>query len=133
MIESIISISGAARTSGIKSAERATESVTEESTRPAANRDEYVPSEEREPLGLYRVSPDEPKPDETESDKVTANTDAVDREIKSLKDKERVLTQKLRTANEVKAEDIRRQLEQIRAELSLKSSDQYRRQNAVFS
>lgn len=64
---------------------------------------------------------------------VTANTDKVDREIKNLRNKAQTLTQKLRSADENTAADIRRELEQVNAELAQNDNDEYRRQNAVFT
>lgn len=105
-----------------------------------ANRDEYVPSENREPIGLYSVEPDENGEPRISFDKgnepveqTTANTDNVDREIKGLREKAQSLQQKLRSADENSAADIQRQLEQVTAELAQKDNDQYRRQNAVFT
>lgn len=103
------------------------------------NVDEYVPGGETEPIGLYKISADEdggkkidfdsPEREET----CTANTDAVDGEIKSLKEKQQALTRRLKTASESELENIQRQLDQVERELSLKDNDTYRRENTVFS
>lgn len=105
-----------------------------------ANRDEYIPSEDKEPIGLYSVESDENGEPRISFDKgnepvgqTTANTDNVDREIKRLREKAQSLQQKLRSADENSAADIQRQLEQVTAELAQKDNDQYRRQNAVFT
>lgn len=102
------------------------------------NVDEYVPSEEKEPIGLYEVSSDDqgdksvkfyaPKTEQT-----TANTDSVDREIKSLKEKQTALQRQLKTAAPEEAEALQKQLEQISAELVLKDNDNYRKANTIFS
>lgn len=115
------------------------------------NRDEYVTSKEKEPIGLYNVSQDEDggrrvsydapdnssekeqAPAENGDETVTANTDKVDREIKELREKSQTLTEKLRSADPEKADEIRRELDAVSRELSQKDNDQYRRQNTVFS
>lgn len=103
------------------------------------NVDEYVPGTETEPIGLYKISADgdggkkidfdSPEREET----CTANTDAVDGEIKSLKEKQQALTRRLKTASDSELENIQRQLDQVERELSLKDNDTYRRENTVFS
>ncbi len=106
-------------------------------------RDEYVPSEEDEDIGLYtpaedkKASPDKDGKEEDEtaekSEVTTCNTDRVDGEIKRLKEKREQLEQKLRSADGENAERIRKQLESVSAELALKDNDTYRRQNADFA
>lgn len=125
----------------------------EEKTEPdkVENRDEYVSSEEKEPIGLYNVSPDEDgnkrisydapdkpseksqAPDDEDGETVTANTDKVDNEIKALREKSQALAEKLRSADPESAEKIQRELDAISRELLQKDNDQYRRQNTVFS
>ena len=64
----------------------------------------------------------------------TTNTDKVDREIEKLKKKREQLEQRLRTTTDPdKAEDLKRQLAQIKNELRQKDNDAYRRQHAVIS
>ncbi len=101
------------------------------------NVDEYVPSEEKEPIGLYEVSTDEQgdksvKFDAPKTEQTTANTDNVDRELKSLKEKQTALKRQLKTASSDEAAQLQKQLEQVNAELALKDNDNYRRANAVF-
>lgn len=108
------------------------------------NVDEYVPSEEKEPIGLYEVAQDElgnpsvkfdsPKDEATpKTEQTTANTDNVDREIKSLKEKQTALQRQLKTASPEEAEALQKQLKQISAELALKDNDNYRKANTIFS
>lgn len=144
MIENILSVNSAEtaqKVGGVKPAESSSDIDAKEPEKVSENRDEYVPGEEKEPIGLYNVAPDEngeprisfDKADEPEKETVTANTDKVDREIKNLRDKAQTLRQKLRSADESTAADIQRELEQVTAELAQKDNDEYRRQNAVFS
>lgn len=152
MIENILSVNSIDTTqkiSSVKSPERSLVLDANEPEKAAENRDEYVPSEEKEPIGLYSVAPDEngeprisfdkaedksdDNADEPEKEVVTANTDKVDREIKDLRDKAKILGQKLRSADENTAADIQRQLEQVTAELAQKDNDEYRRQHTVFT
>ena len=106
------------------------------------NRDEYIPAEEDKAIGLYRPTEDEngmpyidyDAPEKKESTgKCTANTDRVDREIKELKEKAEQLNRQLRTASEDRRDEIEKQLEEVKRQLSLKDNDSYRRENAVFS
>ena len=116
------------------------------------NRDEYVSSEAKEPIGLYSVSQDEEgsrrvlydDPGETPekgkySDEVdnketmTANTDRVDNEIKKLRERSLLLAEKLRSADPESADKIRREMDAVSRELAQKDNDQYRRRNTVFS
>lgn len=152
MIENILSVNSvdtAQKAGSVKSAERSSNIDVKEPEKASENRDEYVPSDEKEPIGLYSVSPDENgdpqisfdkaddksagSADEPEKETVTANTDKVDREIKNLRNKEQNLRQKLRSADEGTAADIQRELEQVTAELAQKDNDEYRRQNTVFT
>ncbi len=118
------------------------------------NADKYAPAEEKEPIGIYKVSSDEagtkmvdfdaPKQErdysEPEnsgnneiSESCTGNTDAVDREIKLLKEKQQILAAKLRGADESEAVHIQKQLDSITNELSLKDNESYRREHTIFS
>lgn len=94
-------------------------------------RDEYIPSEEDEDIGLYK--PPEEDASEEKSESCTCNTDRVDGEIKRLKEKQEQLEQKLRSAEGENAERIKKQLESVSAELAMKDNDTYRRQNSVFT
>lgn len=152
MIDNILSVNSIGTTqkiSSLKSTERSSELDAKEPEKAAENRDEYVPGGEKEPIGLYSVVPDEngepqisfdkaedksaDHGSEPEKETVTANTDKVDREIKNLRDKAQMLSQKLRSADEGTAADIQRELEQVNAELAQKDSDEYRRQHTVFT
>ncbi len=144
MIENNLSVNPVRQIDSVKRTGPASKPEEKENEKIPGNRDEYVPSEEKEPIGLYSVSPDENgdphvssdeknSSDNSEGDTITANTDKVDREIKALRDKEQALRQKLRSADERTEEDIRRELEQVSAELAQKDNDEYRRQNTVFT
>lgn len=124
----------------------------------AAKRDEYVPSEKDEPIGLYSMeqdengdpeikfddpnktdksdkSPnaDEPEKEKSESEECTCNTDKVDRELKRLREKAERLEQQLRSANDEEAAKLQKQLAAVQSELSQKDNDSYRRSRAEFS
>ncbi len=145
MIENNLSISSVRQANSVKSTEPAPKAENKEIETIPENRDEYVPSEEKQPIGLYsvshdddgnpRVSSDDEKSnsDYSGNDTITANTDKVDRELKALREKEQALRQKLRSADESTADDIRREFEKVTAELAQKDNDEYRRSNAVFT
>ncbi len=145
MIENSFSVNSVRQIDSVDPAEHAPKTKEKEPEKISENRDEYIPGEEKEPIGLYSVSPDEDgnprvslddgkrKSDNPESDTITANTDKVDHEIKALRDKEQDLMKKLQHADGRTAENIRRELEKVTAELAQKDNDNYRRQNAVFS
>ncbi len=145
MIENNLSVNSVSQIDSVKRTEPASKPEEKEGAKIPENHDEYVPSEEKEPIGLYSVSPDEDgasrvsldyeksKSDDPQGDTITANTDKVDREIKALRDKEQALRQRLRSADERAAENIARELEKVSAELAQKDKDEYRRQNAVFT
>lgn len=152
MIENILSVNSADTTQkigGVKNAERPSDISEKEPEKAAENRDEYIPSEEKESIGLYSVAPDEngepqisfdkvedksaDNGNESEKETVTANTDKVDREIKNLRNKAQMLSRKLSSADESTAADIQRELEQVNAELAQKDNDEYRRQHTVFT
>ncbi len=118
------------------------------------NIDEYVPAEEKESIGIYKVTSDEIGNKTVEFDSLkresddselkssddndipescTGNTDAVDREIKLLKEKQQILASKLRNADESETAHIQKQLDSIAHELSLKDNDSYRKEHTVFS
>ncbi len=110
--------------------------------------DEYISSEKADvkPSGLYRVGQDEegkkkvffddPKKPEAE-EKVTGNTDKVDREIEKLKEKKQNLEEQIKKAetsgDEEKVKELEKKLEQVKSELSQKDNEMYRRQHTVFS
>ena len=113
-------------------------------------RDEYIPGEEEEPIGLYAVSHDDegnPKidydppesPDRKDdvpaekSESVTINTDKVDREIEQLKKRAEQLEQRISSAEGRERERLEKQLARVRSEISQKDNDTYRRQNSIFS
>lgn len=104
--------------------------VPEEEKEVPKKRDEYVPSEEDEDIGLYAPSKEEQG---EQSESCTCNTDRVDEEIKRLHEKQEQLEQQLRAAEGENAERIKKQLESVSAELAMKDNDTYRRQNAVFT
>lgn len=80
--------------------------------------------------GKRSVSFDAP---ETKSETTTANTDAVDSEIKQLKERQRHLQRQLRTADASSAAELQRQLEQVSQELAMKDNNAYRRANTLFT
>ena len=107
-------------------------------------RDEYIPSEEEEPIGLYSLSQDDEgdpkidydppeKSDKSKSESCTGNTDKVDREIKRLKKKAEQLKQRIASSEGKELERLKRQLKSVQMELSQKDNDNYRRQHTVFS
>lgn len=108
------------------------------------SRDEYIPSEEDKPIGLYSLSQDDegnPKieydsperSDKSKSESCTGNTDKVDREIKRLKKKAEQLRQRINFSDGKERERLERQLKSIQMELSQKDNDNYRRQHTLFS
>ncbi|MCB6202478.1 hypothetical protein [Extibacter muris] len=96
---------------------------------PSPRYDEYIHEEEGMPKEEKDALPD------TKSEVVcTVNTDKVDAEIKSLKEKKAQIEQQI-----IKAEDnteqqykLERQLQQIENELRAKDNDSYRRQHAEY-
>lgn len=152
MTDNILAVNSAdtaQKINGVKSKEHSSDINAKEPEKISENRDEYVPCEEKEPIGLCSVVPDEngdqkisfdkaesmyaDNADEPEKETVTGNTDNVDREINNLRNKAKMLSQRLRSADEGTAEDIRRKLEQVTAELAQKDNDEYRRQHTVFT
>lgn len=110
-------------------------------------RDEYVPEEktERQAIGLYRIEPDadgtpravfdapEDAP-EPKTERCTADTGNVDREIEKLKAEKEKLQQQLRAAdNPQEAAKLQQRLASLEGELAQKDNDTYRRQHTVFS
>ena len=116
-------------------------------------RDEYIPSEKDDPIGLYGLeqdengghgikfddpnksdkSADEPEKEKSESEECTCNTDKVDRELKRLREKAERLEQQLRSASDDEAAKLQKQLAGVQSELAQKDNDSYRKSQAVFS
>lgn len=90
-----------------------------------------APEKDGEPKAPGKAAP----PDKgRKEEKCTGNTDAVDREIKRLKEKKGKLEAKLdRETDEAKREALERQLAQVESELRQKDNDAYRRRHAVFT
>ncbi|MEY8392782.1 hypothetical protein AALA98_15735 [Lachnospiraceae bacterium 45-W7] len=63
------------------------------------------------------------------------NTNAVDREIRKLKEKKQELEQQIQSASgeEKKVQKLQKKLEQVEQELCQKDNDIYRKQHTVFS
>ena len=97
---------------------------------PGAPRAEY-PDGEKEPMSPEKAGP----PDKGgKEEKCVGNTDAVDREIRKLKEKKEKLEAKLdQETDETKRESLERQLAQVENELRQKDNDAYRRQHTVFT
>lgn len=140
MVSNINDINLTKGVNSVKPTETAPKALSEPQKPPAKNMDEYIPSEDKEPIGLYAVEADEDgklsvnfDDPETKSETTTANTDAVDSEIKQLKEKQRLLQRQLRGADGAAAAELQRQLEQISQELAIKDNDTYRRANTLFT
>lgn len=140
MVSNINDINLTKGVNSVKPTETAPKAFSEPQKLPAKNVDEYIPSEDKEPIGLYAVEADEDgklsvnfDDPETKSETTTANTDAVDSEIKQLKEKQRLLQRQLRGADGATAAELQRQLEQISQELAMKDNDAYRRANTLFT
>ena len=125
--------------------------------------DEYIPEEKQEPSGRYWLGKDEDgqpkvyfddlkqaanpgraadKPSAPpasagkgdKSERCTANTDQVDREIERLKKRKETLEQQINAqTDEVKIKELERKLTQVERELAQKDNDTYRRQHTKFS
>lgn len=137
MVENIQGSLSVQSASSVNTAKAVSISESTEKQVAPKNIDEYIPGEEKEPIGLYRVSHDE-QGDKTvkfnaPKTEQTTNTDSVDREIKNLKKRLTDLQNALKSAAPENAAQLQKQLEQINAELALKDSDNYRRANAIFS
>ena len=70
------------------------------------------------------------KDKEAKAEKTTTDTDSVDKEIERLKEKKAELEQTLRTADEAKRQQIEAELNQVNAELLLKTTESYRREHS---
>ncbi|MCH5197172.1 MAG: hypothetical protein J1F28_10675 [Oscillospiraceae bacterium] len=141
---------------GVRSAVEVSEKEQEkvkEASEELHGRDEYIPSEKDEPIGIYAVSQDDeekpkinfesPEKSDKEADDMpeksagytscTTNTDNVDREIKQLKEQVQQLSQRINSAEGKDREHLEKQLKRVQSELSQKDNDNYRRQHAVIS
>lgn len=66
-------------------------------------------------------------------EKITINTDDVDREIKQLKERKRQIEQQLQAEqDEQRKRALEQELKTIESMLSFKDNDAYRRQNAIM-
>ena len=76
-----------------------------------------------------------PKSDDEETSSTTTNTDSVDAEIKKLKKRKAQLQKQLQNnqGDENHRKNVEKQLAQLNAEIILKDSDAYRKQNATYS
>ncbi len=70
-----------------------------------------------------------------EPETCVGNTNAVDREIRKLKERKQKLEQQIQSASgdEKKTKELEKKLAQVEQELSQKDNDTYRRQHTVFS
>ncbi len=131
-----------------KAKEAPKEAVQKESSRISEPVDEYVSSQksEKEPSGLYHIGQDENgnrkiffdnpnKANRAEPEVCVSNTNAVEREIRNLKEKQQELKQQIQSASgdEQKVKELEKKLAQVEQELSQKDNDTYRRQHTVFS
>lgn len=132
-------------------AEKAKETRAESPSKLPEPQDEYISSEKsgKKPTGLYWVGQDEsgsrkiffddPKAvrgeEKEEPETCVADTNAVDREIRKLKEKKQKLEQQIQSASgdEKKTKELEKKLAQVEQELSQKDNDTYRRQHTVFS
>lgn len=117
-------------------------------------RDEYIPEEKREPSGRYwlgrdgdgrpKVYFDDPERAENTPGKRAADsrteevcsgsTDAVDREIEKLKEKQEELERQIDSeTDEANIKELEKKLAQVESELRQKDNDTYRRRRTVFS
>lgn len=128
-------------------ADKASSPTCQAENAPAPRYDEYVPEEEteRKAIGIYRVEPDgegspravfdapndEPEP---KTERCTADTGNVDREIEKLKEEKKRLEQQLRAADDPqKTAELQQRLASLESELAQKDNDAYRRQHTIFS
>ena len=138
---------------GVRSAAEVSEKEQEkvkEASEELHGRDEYIPSDKDEPIGIYAVSQDDeekpkinfesPEKSDKEADDMpeksagcTTNTDNVDREIKQLKEQAQQIKQRINSAEGKERVHLEKQLKSVQSELSQKDNDNYRRQHAVIS
>lgn len=86
----------------------------------------------RVPTAAERPQPSAAFADRARGDKTTLNTDAADREIRQLKEKQRQLEQQLRAEqDETKRTELQNELKTVNSMLSFKDNDAYRREHAV--
>lgn len=138
------------------------EELPDGESRQGVKRDEYIPSEKDEPIGLYSMEQDEngnpkikldspeskpenksdkqedksadkPEKEKSESEECICNTDKVDRELKRLREKNERLEQQLRSASDEEAAKLQKQLAAAQSELAQKDNDTYRKSHAEFS
>ena len=77
---------------------------------------------------------DEATGKKTSSNKTTANTDKVDQEVKELKSKRDSLKQKINSEYSTeRRREYEKELKQVEKELAVKDTEQYRKQNTIFS
>lgn len=141
---------------GVRSAAEVSEKEQEKTEGTSENlhgKDEYIPSDKDEPIGIYAVSQDgegNPKIDYNSPEKAdnepentpeksagcascTTNTDSVDREIKQLKEQAKQISRRINSAEGKERKQLEKQLKSVQSELSQKNNDNYRRQHAVIS
>ena len=138
---------------GVRSAAEVSEKeqdIAEETGENLHGKDEYIPSDKDEPIGIYAVSQDdegnpkinydspekadnEPENTPEKSESCTTNTDNVDREIQQLKEQAHQLSRCINSAEGKEREHLEKQLKSIQSELLQKDNDNYRRQHAVIS
>lgn len=71
--------------------------------------------------------------DEPTITKTTVSTDKIEQEIKKLEKELQNLESKLQSASEEDSKSIQQQIKTLEEEIQYKSSDSYKRQNAVYS
>lgn len=109
----------------------------EEATKAAGAEEEEAPNAE-EARSKKSADGKEPKiggNNKEEPETCVADTNAVDREIRKLKEKKQKLEQQIQSASgdEKKTKELEKKLAQVEQELSQKDNDTYRRQHTVFS
>lgn len=137
------------------------EEFPDEESKRSVKRDEYIPSQKDEPIGLYGMEYDEngspgikfdspeskpadksdkpdkpgnkPEKEKNESEKCVCDTGKVDRELKKLREKAERLEQQLLSASGEEAEKLRKQLAAAQSELAQKDNDTYRKSHSEFS
>ena len=130
----------------------------------APRQDQYIPEEAHVPTGLYWTGKDEDgqptiffdAPEEAtapstrpeapeelqpakqapakQAEKLTGNTDQVDREIQKLREEKETLQQQInREPDEQKRKVLEQKLAKVESELQQKDNDSYRRHHTVFT
>lgn len=107
------------------------EKETEEQTESPAKNEESSETAE----GSQKSGGKPTKSDDEGTSSTTTNTDSVDAEIKKLKERRAQLQKQLQNAqgDENQRKNIEKQLAQLDAEIILKDSDAYRKQNATYT